>query len=337
MKLDRRTLMALSAASGFAAMSRETAQAVVPGNPLVASLAEQNPPAQLFPLWPKGALADVPPGLTDNLRQISTTTAFLDRNRGGITMPDLSLFRPSEPNGAAILLIPGGGYQRVGVDREGFDIARALTRQGYVCAVLAYRLPHEGWNERWQVPLADAQRAMRLLTNWSMPFGIDPQQVHVLGFSAGGHLAGTLAIEHATRIGAAIDALDLASARPATVGLLYPVISMDAAVTHMPSRNNLLGQDAAPALIERYSLERHVTATCPPCFVLAASDDKVVPVANSYRFASALAAASVPHSVHVFDQGGHGFGLRLAQGRAVAGWLNLYADWLARQRPEARR
>lgn len=331
MTLARRSLFALAGGAAVVAAAGARAHGAAGDDPLIGSLRQQRDPDLRLPLWPQGALPAPPAGLTDNVRQIGNVTTYKDRNRGGITMPDLSIFRAPRPNGAAVLLIPGGAYERVGIDREGEDVARGLNTRGYSCGVLAYRLPHEGWADGWEVPLADAQRAMRLLAAQGAALGFAPDAVHVLGFSAGGHLAATLALDPARAARAPADALDRTSARPASLGLLYPVITMDPAATHAPSRRNLIGAAPSEALVARFSLERHVTPACPPAFLLGASDDKPVPIANSYRFAAALAAARVPHALHVFDQGGHGFGLRLAQDRAVAGWLRLYLDWLARQ------
>jgi len=241
----------------------------------------------------------------------------------------MTVFRPAKPNGAAALIAPGGGYIRVVIDKEGFEIARRLADAGVTCFVLRYRLPKEGWANPGDVALQDAQRAIRLIRAGG--FGIDPKRVLVLGCSAGGHVAASLATGYARKVYAPVDAADAQPARPDVSMLLYPVIDMAPPFAHAGSRAALLGPSPTPDAEATYSAHRQVTAETPPTFLVHAADDPSVPVENTLSYMAALRAAKVPVESHIFEEGGHGFGIRLARGKPCAQWPDLLVTWLDRR------
>ena len=241
--------------------------------------------------------------------------------------PDVGVFRAARPDGRAVLVIPGGGYGFVSLRNEGIDVARTLTLQGITCFVLSYRLPSEGWTDRANVPLQDAQRAMRLIRHGARRYGIDPARLGVLGFSAGGHLAGSLATLSATSMYRPIDAADREPARPAWAGLMYAVSNMDPGRSHGGSRANLLGPTPDPAMQRRYAVDRHVGTAAVPLFLGHAEDDEVVPIENSIDTIAAARVAKVPVEAHLFERGGHGFGVRLAKTMPGSLWPDLFGRW----------
>ncbi len=282
------------------------------------------PPQDVIPLWP-----DTPPGWSSGYMPPDLPPDWPAPLLRRIAKPALNVFRPAESNGAALLVCPGGSYVLVSAQLEGVDVARRFTAMGFTVFVLSYRLPGEGWIDRADVPLQDAQRAMRLIRSRADAFGVRPDHIGVLGFSAGGHLAATLAVGHAEPVYRPIDAVDRESARPDQVGLVYPVILLEGPHAHVGSRDQLLGPLASPDLIARRSPERHVTASTPPCFIAHGCDDASVPVENGMALLAALRAAQVGCEAHFFAQGAHGFGMGdPAQSNAL--WPQLYADWIRR-------
>jgi acetyl esterase/lipase len=286
---------------------------------------------EVVPLWPKAIPGDQGTRIVRKVNERAKSGASNDRWITGIDAPALVVKRPATPNGAAVLLVPGGGYGFLSYDNEGIEQARWLNALGVTCFILLYRLPGEGWGNRHLVPLQDAQRAMRVIRAGAASYGVDPRRVAVLGFSAGGHLAGSLATRHGEATYAPVDAADRQSARPDLAGLIYPVIGMDAATTHKGSRDNLLGPTPDAAALATASVERRVAADTPPVFLVHASDDGTVPVANSLAMYAAMLAAKRPAELHVFDEGGHGFGVRLAKAVPAAAWPTLFAAYAARK------
>lgn len=298
--------------------------------PLLPSLAVAQGSVETVPLWP-GSPPDAPATLpTRKVEQRSKTSGFDDRWLTGIAMPTLTVRRPAQPNGGAVMLIPGGGYGFLAWDNEGEEQARWLTARGVTCFILTYRLPGEGWRDRALVPLQDAQRGLRLIRARAADYGVDPQRVAILGFSAGGHLAGSLATRHGERTYAPVDATDRLSARPDLAGLIYPVVSLVEGYTHVGSRDNLLGAASTDAMRRATSVETGIDAQTPPIFLVHASDDGTVPIANSIALYQALLAAQRPAELHAFDQGGHGFGVRLPATTPAAAWPGLFAAYAAR-------
>jgi len=284
-------------------------------------------PDASFNLWPGEAPGLLDPGLQDRVTERSKDPAIADRAMDRIRNPRLDVFRAAKPNGAALLLIPGGGYERVVLDKEGYELAALLTQRGVTCFVLFYRLPAEGWRNASDVPLADAQRAMRLIRAQATKWQVDPLRVAAMGFSAGGHLCADLATRFEHEAYDPVDAADSGSARPMLAAPIYPVVTMDPAFAHAGSREKLIGRNPAPALEAAHSPDRQVSRVTPPCFLLHAEDDDVVPVENTVLLRAALKKAGVPVETHIFEKGGHGFGLRGAVGKPVAIWPELFQGW----------
>ena len=321
MSLDRRTALGLAA---LAALPRPAVMTPV------SSQTAPPDPVETIRLWPGaapgGARVTVEPQVTER----STDPAFHDRFARYTTDPILTVVRPARPNGASLLLIPGGGYKWAVIDKEGLDCARVFAAAGVTCFVLRYRLPGDGWAAGPDAPLQDAQRALRLVRARAAADGLDPARVAVLGASAGGHLAGMLTAR-ADATYAAVDAADAVSFRPDLSILLYPVATMADPHVHAGSRRELLGETPSAEAIERYSLERMDWRGAPPVFLLHAMDDAAVPVENSLQLLTALRAAGVAAEAHLFEEGGHGFGIRLIEGRPAAVWPALALAWAARR------
>ncbi|URW76176.1 alpha/beta hydrolase [Sphingomonas donggukensis] len=311
MTIDRRTLLAASLAA-------------VPASAAAASVT----PATTIALWPGEAPGLINRSLTEIVLERSKNPAVRDRALTNIRRPRLDVFRPARPNGAAMLVIPGGGYQRVVIDKEGYEIGPWLAERGITAFVLFYRLPGEGWRDPANTPLADAQRAMRLIRARASEYAIDPTRVGAMGFSAGGHLCADLAVRHMRRVYTPVDAADTLDARPMLAAPIYPVVSMDAAIAHAGSRDALIGASPADSFVTEHSPDLQVTRATPPMFLSHAADDKTVPVANSIALHAALRDAGVPVEMHLFERGGHGFGW----GRRTAGlsahlWPELFLAW----------
>ncbi len=282
---------------------------------------------EMIDLWP-----GTPPGGTNAriVRKIadqSKDAATPDRWVTGIDRPVLVVRRPARPNGAAMLVVPGGGYGFLSYDNEGTSQAAWLNARGITAFILLYRLPGEGWAQRQDVPLQDAQRAMRLIRANAVQLGVAKDRVGVLGFSAGGHLAGSLATRHGETVYDAVDAADRQDARPDLAGLVYPVVSLDAPFTHGGSRDMLLGEGASEATRRARSVERRVDGGTPPLFLVHATDDGLVPPANSIAMFQAMEAAKRPVALHIFEDGGHGFGVRLPPTMQAAAWPDLFATF----------
>ena len=286
---------------------------------------------EVVQLWPGAMPGDRGTVIRPKTDNHSKDPAHPDRWLTGIARPVLMVHRPKRPNGAAVLIVPGGSYRFLSYDNEGTSQARWLNEQGVTAFILLYRLPTEGWNGRADVPLQDAQRAMRVIRAGARGFGVDPARIAVLGFSAGGHLAGSLATGHAERIYAPVDEADAFPARPDLAGLIYPVITTVGAFGHAESRDDLLGADASAVERKRRSIELRVDAQTPPVFLVHASDDGLVPVENSLALHAALLAAKRPAELHVFDEGGHGFGVRADKALPVANWPRLFTAFAARK------
>ena len=319
-RLDRRSFLALGGTLLLAQASAQERKLAPPPAPKV--LPENWKQAPSIALWPGN-----PPGSGFKPQTLPAdwTPVFL-RN---VSLPDLRVFRPERPNGHALLVIPGGAYWFVSAANEGAELAPRMTARGVTVFVLTYRLPGEGWENRADVPLQDAQRAMRVIRSQASRYGIDANKVSALGFSAGGHLTATLATQHAEATYKPVDAADQLSARPFAAGLVYPVITMEKPWTHEQSRGLLLGDNPTDSEIARRSAEKHVNASTPPVFTVHAMDDETVPVENSLRMMNALREAKRPVEAHFIQEGGHAFGVGYPD-TASAHWIELFSTWLAR-------
>lgn len=307
-------------------------QALVLGAATLVPMAQAQPVSEAVEtlvLWPSA-----PPGAPDPLPQEVVTERaaahqLRDRIVTHVARPTLTVFRPDRPNGTAVLIVPGGGYQRVALDKEGFETATWLSARGATAFVLRYRLPGNGWRNRTQVPLQDAQRAMRLIRARAKDFAVDAARVGVIGFSAGGHVAAMLSTSSALPTYAPLDEADRLSAKPVVTGLVYPVISMGA-FAHGGSRDELLGPASTPEQLRALSADQQVTAETPPTILFHAQDDTAVPVDNSLLMHAALRRASVLTELHLFAEGGHGFGLRLPIALPASHWPELLARFFGK-------
>jgi acetyl esterase/lipase len=247
-----------------------------------------------------------------------------------IITPTLTMLRPARPNGAALLLIPGGGYRRVAIGHEGYAIARRFAEAGYTCFILLYRLPADGWVAGPEAPLQDAQRALRTVRHMAGKEGFDGNRIGVMGFSAGGHLAAWLTTRAPVETYRPTDAIDVEALHSNVAALMYPVIQMEGAFAHAGSRTELLGSSPTEERMQRYSMDQSVMAQTPPTFLTHAFDDKVVPVENSMAMVVALRARAIPTECHLFESGGHGFGLTQGPDAAPAHWPDLFLSFAKR-------
>jgi acetyl esterase/lipase len=321
MDVNRRGLLIMGAAAPALA-------AALPASAKVQAVAPLDP-TEVVHLWPKGAPGREGVSVTPIVPERSTDPAYRDRYAQYTTDPILTVMRPDNPNGSAMLLIPGGGYRWAVLDKEGFDVARVFAASGTTCFVLRYRLPADGWTAGEDAPLQDAQRAIRLIRSRAAEFGVWPDRIAVLGASAGGHLAG-LASARTDAAYAPVDEADAVSLQPDLTVLMYPVATMADPHVHAGSRTHLLGETPTQARIAAYSLEQMNWAGAAPVFLLHAMDDASVPVENSLMLLSTLKAASVKAEAHLFQEGGHGFGIRLIQGRPAQVWPELVRVWARR-------
>lgn len=207
----------------------------------------------------------------------------------------LAVYPAARPNGLAVIMCPGGGYAHLAMNHEGHDMAAWFNTQGITYAVLKYRMP-DGNHE---IPLSDAEQAIRLVREHAAEWNVNPRRVGIMGASAGGHLAASLATLHSSE-----------QTRPDFQILFYPVISMQPGITHGGSRKNLLGENPPQELVQRYSLEKQVSARTPQAFIMLSSDDKAVVPANGVGYYLALLDHNVPASLHTYPTGGHGWGFR---------------------------
>ncbi|MGO2147545.1 alpha/beta hydrolase [Halomonas sp.] len=281
----------------------------------------------VLPLWderPAGTPADLTPTIDERSKNLFRA----DRALTGIAEPSLTAWVPENPNGTSIIIAPGGSYRRVVLDKEGIEIAKALAPLGVTSFLLAYRLPGEGHTDRADAPLADAQRAMRLVRGHADEWGLNPDRIGFLGFSAAGHLGASLATGYDRTTYEEDKEAHVISARPDFVALVYPVVTMQDNGVHKGSRSALLGDNPTPQQKSDYSPEEHVSTDAPETFLVMADDAPSVSPANAVAFYTALHEAGVKAELHIFRDGGHGFGIEGAQDKPVAGWPNLLAEWM---------
>ena len=239
--------------------------------------------------------------------------------------PSITVYRaPRGSNGTAIVVAPGGGYANLATEHEGRQEAYWFNAMGITAFVLRYRL---GPRYHHPIELGDAQRAIRTVRAKAQTFGVMPDRIGMMGFSAGGHLTSTAGTHFDAGKPDAADPIERASSRPDFMILAYPVISFDAAIKHAGSERNLLGENPDPTLVAELSNELHVTAQTPPTFLFHTTNDSGVPVENSVRFYLALVKANVPAEMHLFENGPHGVGLALGD-PALSAWPTLLANWL---------
>lgn len=290
------------------------------------------PPRETVPLWPTGL-----PGGDANRPAFNPSINGAPDDRQlwlrGVSEPAIHVYRPETPNGVGVLVMPGGGYDFVSFENEGANVAHRLTPKGYTVFVLSYRLPGEGWAAGPDVVLQDAQRAMRLIRSGAGSFGVQPNSVAALGFSAGGHLSGMLAVAHDRPVYDRIDAADDLAARPDASGLIYPLVSLDPAFTSSGSAGKLLGVDPGSERIAAWSPVTLIKPGVPPSFLVHSLDDGLVGSQNPITWAEAVRDAGQSVELHLFDSGGHGYGPATRPGHPAAAWPDLFDAWLRRRFP----
>ncbi len=276
-----------------------------------------------LPLWEK----NIPNQNEIKVKEIiETTNAIRIKD---VSNPTIEVFLPTKASmtGEAIVICPGGGYEYVVYDKEGTDVAKMMNSQGIVGIVLKYRLPKAENNIEGRLsPFLDAQRAVRLTRYHAKDWGIDSNKIGIMGFSAGGHVASTLGTHYQDNF-FITDNIDSIDCRPDFMVLMYPVITFRRPYLHLGSRNNLIGENPDTSLVNYYSNELHITNNTPPTFLVHATDDHGVPVENSLMFYNNLRKHNVKCELHLFQEGGHGFGLATKKGR-LASWKDLCTSWI---------
>lgn len=279
---------------------------------MLASLAAgQQPGSAAVPLWTVKAPHAVGDGPADT--------------------PSFAVYKPSKPNGTAVVVCPGGGYGALANDHEGKQVAEFFNAHGVAAFVLKYRIVQKDVRPGplHPAPLLDAQRALRLVRANAKDYGIDPTRVGIMGFSAGGHLASSAGTHFDAGNPQATDPVEKQSCRPDFLILAYPVISMESGVTHNGSRNNLLGANPDPKLIEHYSNDKRVTKDTPPTFLFHTSEDAAVFPENAIRFYSACKKNNVPVELHMYEKGRHGVGINpKGVSAGTDTWKLRLAEWM---------
>jgi acetyl esterase/lipase len=244
-----------------------------------------------------------------------------------VSVPSITVFKPAQPNGKAVIICPGGGYGILAFDKEGTDVAEEFNKWGVTAFVLKYRLPDDlTMVDKSLAPLQDAQQAIRFIRSNASQWGIKTNQIGIMGFSAGGHLASTAATHFNFKADPSNS--DTTSARPDFAILIYPVISFDISIANMGSRNNLIGTKASASAADFFSNELQVTNNTSPSFLVHAGDDTGVPVENSVRFYQACIKNKVPVEMHLYPKGGHGFGMK--NKTTDDNWLERLKNWMNR-------
>jgi len=264
---------------------------------------------EIIPLWTDEQLGSTEADDTEVLNDRGDFNNWVT----GINRPTLSIYHPSKENntGTSIVICPGGGYGGLAIDKEGHEVAIWMAEQGITAGVLKYRCG--GGANQHPVPIQDARRAVQIIRDHAEQWNVKTERVGVLGFSAGGHLASTVATD---------DEADVAFAV-----LVYPVISMAKGVTHGGSKKNLLGDSPSDELVREMSRDEQVNESTCPTFLVHAADDKAVLVENSLRFYSAMQKHGVGGELHVYDRGGHGFGMYRGD-RPADRWPDALKSWM---------
>ena len=268
-------------------------------------------------LWPNGT-----PGEVVSPKPEETFEGLRVRY---VSEPTLTVYLPDKEinTGAAIVICPGGGYGIEAMDHEGYDVAEFLKSHGIAGIVLKYRLPYG----HAELPLQDAQQAMRFVRYHAEEWSVDPKKVGIAGFSAGGHLASTLSTHFDSGKDDAVSAMERLSCRPDFSVLIYPVITFKEEWGHMGSRENLIGKTHDWKIIQNYCNDLQVTKQTPPAFLVHADDDTGVKTRNSIEYYLALKREGIPAELHIFQEGGHGFGMN-KKGKPHDQWPLMLVEWM---------
>jgi acetyl esterase/lipase len=241
-----------------------------------------------------------------------------------ISTPRMRVYRPAKANGAAVVVCGGGGYFRIQLWKESTPIARWLQEKGFTVFELIYRLPNDGWDA--SVPFMDAQRAMKIARTRAAEFGVDPQQIGIMGFSAGGHLAGFTALQPQRALYAGADKYEKVSARPNFSVLLFPVVSLRKPYDTTRTRRELIGETPSAEAENAWSLDTYASADAPPTIIFASSDDKTAPPGHGIMLYEKLNGAGASAELHLFRDGGHGWGLGRPE-QVLSQWPDMFVKW----------
>lgn len=277
---------------------------------------------QIIPIWNK-----IPDAIKDvNYKENESIKDGKVHSTSLVSIPTLSIFLPkgNKSNQAAVLIFPGGGYQHLAFEKEGTKVAEWLNTLGIAAFVVKYRLPSDKIMKNKTVgPLQDAQEALRYVRQNAAKYNIDATRIGIMGFSAGGHLASTLATHYDDKV---YETTSTISARPDFALLIYPVITMVEKVTHKGSQTSLLGNNPSQEQLDWFSNEKRVTPQTPPTFLVHATDDTVVLPENSINYYLALKNNNVSAELHIYEKGGHGFGLGVEDTSKF--WTRDCEEWL---------
>ncbi|MEX2234872.1 MAG: alpha/beta hydrolase [Cyclobacteriaceae bacterium] len=277
---------------------------------------------EVLPLYPKGIPNSKPAPDTEKSEVTQNGMHIIS----AISIPTLTVFLPETPakSRTAVIIFPGGGYHINAIKHEGLDVARKFNEWGVAAFVLKYRIPSDATMGNKEIgPLQDAQQAIRMIRENATKWKIDPNKIGIMGFSAGGHLASTAATHFKTSV---LEDAQNANLRPDFLVLGYPVISFSDSIGHLGSRENLLGKSPSSQKIREYSNELQVTSETPPTFIIHAGDDKGVLPANSIAFYESLLKHNVPAELHIYERGGHGFGMD--NPTTTEKWMTSLKNWL---------
>tara|TARA_B110000438_G_scaffold79333_1_gene79421 strand:- start:1753 stop:2685 length:933 start_codon:yes stop_codon:yes gene_type:complete len=281
---------------------------------------------KIIPLYPEGVECG---------NNLSAETDYDDSGRifKKVVDPEIWYYPSSEPSKSkektAVLVIPGGGYWGLWFDKEGVDVAEWLNGLGISAFVLKHRVPHwESEDCRSKVALLDAQRSIRIIRANSKKWGINPNKIGVLGFSAGGHLASTLSTHHDNGLDLSKIEIDKTSSRPDFSILVYPVITMKYPYTHFGSRKDLLGEIPSEESVTYFSNDLQVRRDTPPAILIHTDEDKVVPSENSIKYYLALKKYNIPAALHIWEGGPHGMGLANNYKGSFKYWPQTVERWM---------
>lgn len=241
-----------------------------------------------------------------------------------VSDPRMRVYRPAKPNGAAVLVAGGGGYFRIQLKKESTPAAIWLQSRGFTVFELIYRLPNDGWDAG--APFMDAQRAMKIIRTRAGEFGVDPQRIGIMGFSAGGHLAGFTAYQPTRALYAGADRYETASARPDFAVLLFPVVTLRKPYDTTRTRREIVGEKASAAAEAAWSLDTYASKDAPPTIIFAAADDPTTPPGHGLLLFEKLVGAGASAELHLFRDGGHGWGLGNPD-QVISQWPMLFEKW----------
>ena len=277
-------------------------------------------PAEEITLWP-----GTPPGkgTVAGAEKIGAEGAGLGAV-SNISTPRMRVYRPAQPNGAAVLVAGGGGYFRIQLKKESTPAATWLQSRGFTVFELIYRLPNDGWEAT--APFMDAQRAMKIIRTRAAEFGIAPDRIGIMGFSAGGHLAGFTAYQPDRTLYEGTDRFENISARPDFAVLLFPVVTLRKPYDTTRTRREIVGEKAGPEAEAAWSLDTYASKDAPPTIIFAAADDPTTPPGHGILMFEKLVAAGASAELHLFRDGGHGWGLGNPD-QVISQWPALFEKW----------